>query len=238
MSSPFISFGERLVNATFLRREKRFLAHVLLADGSAAIAHCPNTGSMATCLEEGAPAILQKSDNPARKLKFTLKAVCMGGVWVGIDTALPNRLIEAAVREGFIEGLSGYESVEREKVLVPGTRIDLKLSGPGKPDCFVEVKNVTLVEKGVARFPDAVTERGLKHLEELERFRLGGGRSAMVYVVQRGDGKVFTPAIDIDPDYGKGLRRAAATGVEVYALGAEVSPLGVAATCLLPVRLR
>lgn len=238
MSAPFIPFGEGLVNATFLRREKRFIAHVVLADGSAAIAHCPNTGSMRTCLEEGAPAILQRSDNPARKLGFTLKAVCMGGVWVGIDTGLPNRLAEEAVRSGFIEGLSGYEVVEREKVIVPGTRIDLKLSGAGKTVCFVEVKNVTLVEGGVARFPDAVTERGLKHLEELARFRAEGGRSAMVYVVQRGDGAVFTPADDIDPAYGKALRSAASAGVEIYALGAEVFPDRVAATGLLPVRLR
>lgn len=238
MSAPFIPFGEGLVNATFVRREKRFLAHVLLADGTPSIAHCPNTGSMRTCLEEGAPAILQRSDNPARKLRFTLKAVCMGGVWVGIDTGLPNRLAEEAVRSGFIAELAGYETVEREKVLVPGTRIDLKLSGSGRPDCFVEVKNVTLVEGGIARFPDAVTARGLKHLEELARFRAGGGRSAMVYIVQRADGGVFTPAIDIDPEYGEGLRRAVSAGVEVYALGAEVSPLGVAATRLLPVRLR
>ncbi|TLN26036.1 DNA/RNA nuclease SfsA, partial [bacterium] len=119
----------------------------------------------------------------------------------------------------------------------PGTRIDLVAKTAGAKSCYIEVKNVTLVEGGTARFPDAVTERGRKHLLELERKVAEGERAAMIYLVQRGDAARFRPADDIDPAYGEALRRVAKAGVEVYPLLCEVAPEGVRAKGLLPVDL-
>ncbi len=229
-----LPFPEPRVLATFRGRRHRFLADVELADGSRAVAHCPNTGSMRGCLFPGHRAILWDSQNPARKLRYTWVAVeGDGGTWIGVDTSVPNRLVALAVGAGAIPALAGYPTLTRERPLGAASRVDLLLEGP-RGRCFVEVKNVTLVEDGVARFPDAVTARGLKHLEELAAEVGTGTRAAMVYVVQRGDGRRFEPARDIDPAYARGLKRALTAGVEAYALGTRVSPAGVEVTGLLP----
>jgi len=230
----FLPFPEPLRFATFLRRRQRFLADMTLEDGTPTVAHCPNTGSMRGCLFPGHRALLWDSENPARKLRYTWKAVEGEGCWVGIDTGVPNRLVEAALRASAIPPLAGFSELARERPMGERSRVDLLLSGPGR--CYVEVKNVTLVEGGAARFPDAVTSRGLKHLEELSAQVAAGHRAAMVYVIQRADGRWFEPAEDIDPAYARGLRAALGAGVEAYALGARVSPEGVEATGLLPLR--
>ncbi|GAB4267455.1 MAG: DNA/RNA nuclease SfsA [Deferrisomatales bacterium] len=236
MTGPrvFLPFPEPRTLATFLGRRQRFLADMELPDGSRVVAHCPNTGSMKGCLHPGRPALLWNSRNPRRKLLYTWKAIEGPHGWIGVDTAVPNRLVEAALRAGLVAPLAGFDTVEREKRFGERSRVDLLLRGSGRV-CYVEIKNVTLVEGGAARFPDAVTARGLKHLEELEREVASGHRAAMVYVVQRGDGRWFEPAADIDPAYAAGLHRAVAAGVEVYALGTQVSPEGVAVTGLLPI---
>ena len=223
--------------STFLGRRQRFLADMELADGTRTVAHCPNTGSMRGCLFPGHRAVLWDSGNPARKLRYTWKAIeGPEGIWIGVDTGLPNRLAEAAIREGSVPALAGFETILRERPMGSGSRVDLLLeSGPRR--CYVEVKNVTLVEDGAARFPDAVTARGLKHLRELAHRVEEGGRAAMLYVVQREDGRSFEPAGDIDPAYAAELRTASARGVEVYALAARVCPEGVAAAGLLPISL-
>jgi sugar fermentation stimulation protein A len=229
----FLPFPEPLLSAVFLGRRQRFLADMELPDGSRIVAHCPNTGSMKGCLFPGHRAVLWDSQNPKRKLRYSWKAIDAGGVWVGVDTLLPNRLVEAAIRVGLIPGLLGFDTLEREQPMGQRSRVDILLNGPAKP-CYVEVKNVTMVEEGSARFPDAVTARGLKHLEELIIRIEEGDRAAMVFVVQRADGLRFAPAEDIDPAYAAALRRAAAAGVEIYALSARVSPRGVETTGLLP----
>ncbi len=231
-----VPFPEPRVEARFLGRRKRFLADMELADGSRVVAHCPNTGSMRGCLYPGHRALLWDSRNPARKLRHTWKAIEGDGVWIGIDTGIPNRLAEGAVASGALPQLAGFSSVRREVPFGENSRADLLLEGPhGR--CWVEVKNVTLVEDGAARFPDAVTARGLKHLEELRRAVGDGDRAAMLYVVQRADGRRFETAGDIDPAYAAGLRRALADGVEAYALGCRVDPSGVTASRLLPLHL-
>jgi sugar fermentation stimulation protein A len=208
---------------------------MVLPDGTETVAHCPNTGSMKGCLFPGHRAVLWDSQNPKRKLRYTWKAVeGDGGVWVGIDTGVPNQLAAEAVRAGVVPALAGYPEVLREKKMGDRSRVDLLLRD-GDRRCFVEVKNVTLVEGGAARFPDAVTARGLKHLEELSAQVALGHRAAMLYVVQRADGTRFEPAADIDPAYAEGLNRAVDAGVEVYALGCEVTPEGVGTTGLLPI---
>jgi len=228
----YLPFPEPRCIATFLGRRQRFLADMRLADGSPTVAHCPNTGSMKGCVFPGRPAVLWDSRNPARRLRYTWKAVEGPEAWIGVDTGVPNRLAEAAIRGGVIAPLAGFARILREKPMGERSRVDLVLEGAER--CYVEVKNVTLVERGAARFPDAVTARGLRHLEELAARVREGHRAAMVYVVQRADGEWFEPAEDIDPAYACGLREALKAGVEAYALGARVSPEGVEATGLLP----
>ncbi len=234
LTRAFVPFPEPRVLATFLGRRKRFLADVELADGTRSVAHCPNTGSMRGCLFPGHRAVLWDSQNPKRKLRWTWKAIEADGFWVGVDTGVPNRLVEAAVAAGDLPGLAGFGEVLRERRMGARSRVDLVLRS-GDRLCYVEVKNVTLVERGAARFPDAVTSRGLRHLEELADRVREGHRAAMVYVVQREDGSRFEPAGDIDPAYAAGLARAVDAGVEAYALGCRVTPEGVRATGLLPV---
>ncbi len=204
-----------------------------LENGDIVVAHCPNTGSMRASLQENAPAVLSFSNDPKRKTRYSWKAIRISRTWVGIDTMLPNRLVEAAIRAGEIPALQGYEEIVREPVLSAHSRADLLLQGAGR--CYVEVKNVTLVENGVARFPDAVTLRGQKHLMELLDKVRHGDRAAMVFLVQRSDGKRFRPADDIDLEYGRILRQVAAKGVEIFALSARVRPEGVESAGLLPV---
>lgn len=232
----FLPFPEPRVIGTFVGRRRRFLADVLLEDGTATVAHCPNTGSMKGCLFPGHPVLLWDSRNPLRKLRYTWKAVDAGGFWVGIDTSLPNRLVEEAVRAEAIPGLEGFPRIVREQRCGERSRIDLLLEGPSGR-CFVEVKNCTLVEEGAARFPDAVTDRGLRHLRELTAMVASGDRAAMVYVVQRSDAERFEPAREIDPAYAQGLGAAVRAGVETYAVLTRVSPEGVELAGVLPVRL-
>ncbi|MGE0861761.1 MAG: DNA/RNA nuclease SfsA [Gammaproteobacteria bacterium] len=218
-------FPTPLLPARLLRRYQRFLADVELADGQVLTAACPNTGALLGCCAPGSPVWLSSSDSPTRKYRHTWEMVQVGPVKVGINTALPNRLVEEAVTGGVIAELAGYTGLRRE---VPfgeeRSRVDLKLTADGRPDCYVEVKNVTAaVSAGVALFPDAVSARGTKHLRELMRLVAGGRRAVLVYCVQRADVREVRPADAIDPLYGRTLREALAAGVEVLAYGARVT---------------
>lgn len=217
----------KLVRGILVKRYKRFLADVKLDDGKTVTAHCPNTGSMTGCCESGQPVYLSRHDNPRRKLKYTWELIEMPTSLVGVNTLVPNRLVCLSAAAGLISELSGYETVEREVKTGDNSRLDLCLSNGAKDHCYVEIKNCTLVEKGVARFPDAVTTRGLKHLDELARLVDAGRRCVMFYFIQRMDAKVFEPADIIDPDYGKGLRRAVDRGVEILVYDATIDLAGI-----------
>lgn len=226
-----------LIPGVLIRRYKRFLADIELPDGSVVTAHCPNSGSMKGCNSPGVPVLLSLSPNPKRKLAHTWELVQIGGFWVGLNTMLPNRLAEEAIANGTVAELQGYEAIRRE---VPygseRSRIDLLLEGDlGR--CYVEVKNVTLVEEGRALFPDAVTTRGQKHLRELMEVVAQGDRGVIFFTVQRGDGKAVAPADSIDPQYGRLLREAVKNGVEALAYRAEVTPEVIRLTERLPVLL-
>jgi sugar fermentation stimulation protein A len=229
----FVPFPEPKNFGIFLARRQRFLADVEMTDGTRIVAHCPNTGSMKGCLFPGHRALLWDSQNPSRKLRYTWKAVEADGFWIGVDTGVPNRLVADAIQAGALPGLHTFTSIRREVSYGENSRADLVLDGPSG-QCFVEVKNVTLVENRVARFPDAVTQRGLKHLVELRRCVQEGHRAAMVYVVQREDGESFAPADEIDPAYAAGLHGAFADGVEIYVLGTTVTTEGVEVRGTLP----
>lgn len=209
------------------RRYKRFLADVVLDSGERVTCHCPNTGSMMGCRDPGSRVWLSHSTRSGRKYAFTWELVELPGpVIVGIHTGRANGLVREALEAGRIPPLAGYGSIEPE-VRLPehGTRIDFRLTGAGELPCYVEVKNVTAaVAEGVAQFPDAVSQRGTRHLEQLLRLVEGGNRAALVFCVQRDDAREVRPADTIDPAYGRALRQAQAAGVEVYALGARVTP--------------
>jgi len=220
-----MKFHATLVEGRLIRRYKRFLADVQM--GEAVItAACPNTGSMMGCAEAGNRVWLSESDRATRKYRHTWEIVEVGKTLVGINTGLPNALVHEAIEGGAIPELAGYASIRRE---VPfgeeRSRVDLLLERPGRPPCYVEVKNVTAaVTKGVALFPDCVSDRGAKHLRELIRLKAAGLRPVQMYCVQRGDVKEVRPADGIDVEYGRMLREAIAAGVEVLAYRARITP--------------
>lgn len=223
-----------LVEGRLIKRYKRFLADVELMDGRVVTAHCPNSGSMKGCAVPGGEVWLSRSSNPSRKLPYTWELAEIGGFMVGLNTGLPNKLVREAIENGTVGELQGYETIRPEVRYGVNSRIDLLLEG-SKGRCFVEVKNVTLVEDGRAFFPDAVTVRGQKHLNELMRVVREGDRGVIFFTVQRGDGNSVSPADMIDPEYGRLLRLALENGVESLACRAEVTTAEIRLVERLPV---
>lgn len=227
-----MKFDNQLIKGKLIKRYKRFLADVELEDGSVVVAHCTNSGSMKSCIEEGATVYLSPATDPKRKTRFTWEMIFMNGNWIGINTMIPNKLAFDAIKNGEIEKLKGYTLVKRE-VTFGDSRFDIyaeKDPPVGEQcveKCFVEVKNVTMKVGNYALFPDAITTRGRKHLETLIEVKKSGIRAVMLYVIQRMDVEVFGPAEDIDPEYAKSLRKAIKNGVEVIAVQAKVSPEGI-----------
>ena len=197
-----------LIPGKLIKRYKRFLADVELEDGTVVTAHCPNSGSMTACSEPGRPVYLSWHDNPKRKLKYTWEIIQMPGSLVGVNTLVPNRLVKTSIENGLVPELADYETIRPEVPTSKGSRLDLLLTDSLGAKCFVEIKNCTLVLEGAACFPDAVTQRGQKHLKELERLTGEGHRCVMFYCIQRMDAQVFRPADHIDPKYGEALRTA------------------------------
>ncbi len=222
-------FSTPLLEARLLRRYQRFLADVETADGRVITAHCPNTGSMQGCKEPGSRVWLSPASNPARKLAWTWELVeTAPGVLVGVHTGRSNTLVREAIELGRVPELKGYDAIRPEVKYGEGSRIDFLLQGPGRPDCYVEVKNVTAAVEGrIGYFPDAVTTRGARHLREMSAMVVAGHRAVLVFCVQREDVDAVRPADHIDPDYGRALRAALAAGVEVLALGARMDLQGI-----------
>ncbi len=215
-------FDTPLVHGTLIKRYKRFLSDIRLDDGSVVVAHCTNSGSMKTCIEEGAEVYLSPAKDPKRKTKFTWEMIKLNGQWVGINTSHPNRIAYEAIVNKEIVQLNNYEHVQRE-VKTGNSRIDIMAQNK-EETCFIEVKNVTMKDGDYARFPDAVTTRGKKHLEELIQLKKEGIRAVMLYVIQRSDVSIFAPAHDIDPNYANALKEAYAAGVEIIPVQVKVSP--------------
>lgn len=218
-----MKFDQTLIPGKILKRYKRFLADIELEDGQIITAHTANTGSMKTCWEPGWKVLLSYHDNPSRKLKYSLEMTHNGNTWIGINTSVPNKLGVEAIKDGTIKELQGYETIKPE-AKIGKSRIDILLKSKDKSDCYVEIKNVTLKEDGqTATFPDAVSERGQKHLEELIQIKKAGMRAVMLYIVQREDANHFRPADHIDPKYSELLKEAERNGVEVLVYGCDLS---------------
>jgi sugar fermentation stimulation protein A len=225
-----------LVGGRLVRRYKRFLADVMLDDGTTVTAHCPNSGRMTGCSLPGQPVFLSHQDNPKRKLKYTWELIEMPTSLVGVNTLVPNRLVADALRAGRIPALETYGEVAREVRVNSRSRLDLKLAGRGLPDCYIEIKNCTLVQEGVAMFPDAPTARGRKHLRELALLKRRGFRAIIFFLVQRMDAGAFVPADPIDPDYGRQLRWAVDQGLEIMVYDTEIDLKGIRLRNPLPWR--
>lgn len=225
-----------LTPGVLVKRYKRFLADVRLDDGQTVTAHTPNTGRMIGCSEPGRPVWLSRHDGGTRKYAYTLEMIAMPTALVGVDTAVPNRLVRAAALAGAIPEFP-FPAEVRSEVRHGDSRLDLGLRADGSPDVLVEIKNCTLVEKGAAYFPDAVTERGRKHLVELIGLAKAGARAVLFILVQRGDAEWFGPADHIDPAWGETLRRAAGEGVEALAYRADLDLTGIRLGRRLPVRM-
>lgn len=212
-----------LLQGTILRRYQRFLADVRLEDGREVTAHCTNTGTMKTCWEPGDTVLLEPAANPARKLPFTWLAVARPGGWVGVETGMPNRVVAEAARQDRLPGLPGLRAIRTEvRYGSERSRIDLLAEDADGRQVFVEVKNTTLKEGPWALFPDAVSERGSKHLRELRGMVREGHRAAIAFFVHRADVDRFDAAREVDPAYASELERAVAAGVEVLPLAVRL----------------
>ena len=204
-----------LIKGTLIKRYKRFLADVRLDNDEIVTCHCANSGSMLECCEPGREVYLSPQNSPKRRLKYTWEIIRMDTSFVGVNTNIPNRLVKKSIENNLIQELNNYDSVKSEVKVSDHSRLDLMLTGSHRRNCLVEIKNCTLVQDGLAAFPDAVTTRGLKHLVELQRLIKQGNRCVMFYLVQRMDAKSFSPADNIDPAYGDELRQAEKNGVEI-----------------------
>ena len=233
-------FPSPLLRGRLIQRYKRFLADVQLDTGGTVTATCPNTGSMKGLTTPGSTVWLSTSDSPTRKYRHTWEMIetdiGAGPVLVGINTGHPNKIVTEAIGAGMIKPLAGYGSLKREQKYGKNSRIDILLEDAAKPTCYVEIKNVHLMRKpGLAEFPDAVTERGAKHLGELAAMVGDGKRAVMVFLIQRADAKSIVLARDIDPTYGKAFDAAVAAGVEVIAVRCRLSETEIAVDRLVKV---
>ncbi|MGY6569977.1 MAG: DNA/RNA nuclease SfsA [Salinarimonas sp.] len=236
-----MEFSQPLTEGRLLRRYKRFLADILLDDGREVTAHVANPGSMLGLDTPQARVLLSHSDNPRRKLAWSWELVeaspVTGGAprWVGVNTALPNRLVAEALALGRLTPFRDYPQVRQEVKYGKASRVDFLLGRDGAPPCYLEVKNVHLMrEDGLAEFPDCTAARSAKHMHELAAMTAQGARAALVYVVQMAAER-FSVAADIDPVYAQACRVAREAGVEIYAYGCQVDPQGIVITRPLPV---
>jgi sugar fermentation stimulation protein A len=223
-----------LTIVTLVRRYQRFLADVVDENGQTLTVHCPNTGSMLGCRQPGSQAAISRSDNLARKYPYTLEMVREeGAAWAGVNTARANHLVAEALAAGVVDGFDASWQIQREVAVESGSRLDFRLRR-GSEEVYLEVKNCSLAVAGRAFFPDAVTERGRRHLATLSHLKKAGHGAIIFFLVQREDAHEFAPADQIDPDYGQALRQAAVDGVRVMAYGCAVSPQGIEVVRALP----
>lgn len=230
-----MKYASPLIKATLLKRYKRFLADVRLADGTELTAHCANPGSMAGLTTPGATVYLSDSNNPKRKLRFSWELIEVDDILVGINTMMPNRIVEEALEKSRIAELSTYSTLRREVKYGTNSRIDFLLTHASEPDCYLEVKNVHFTRtKGLAEFPDSVTARGAKHLDELAKMVAQGHRAVMLYLIQRDDCHQFDLARDLDTVYAAASAKATSAGVEAYAYDCRITQSDISLQSALP----
>lgn len=248
MALKVLSFGQELLEAKLIGRERRFfikfaesetpLSEIESGTCSYDFAHTNNTGSMMGLIKKGRRILLSKSDNPKRKLACTLEAINLNGegekpLWLGVNTSVPNRFLQELfyLNKDYDYGLlpfaKDYAHIKMEAKNGESRLDACCYNDENSPKLWIECKNVSMTEYDAACFPDAVSERGQKHLETLMRLKAEGERAVMFYVVQRTDAACFMPAEFIDPEYARKLLQAYAQGVEIYAVTADVRKDGI-----------
>ncbi len=232
-----MKFQPKLIPATLLRRYKRFLADVTLANGDTTTVHCPNTGSMTTCGAAGDTVYLSKSTNTTRKYPYTWELTQTAAGFVCINTHLANKLVLEALMMGSLEGFTEFVDIVPEATFKPGVRFDFCLILEGGRRHWIEVKNVTLLASEHVLFPDTVSVRALKHVQELQAAHAQGDLASLIFVINRPEGTAFRPADAIHPEYGIALRAAQAAGVAVAAFQTQSSPEEICIQRSFPVDL-
>ena len=230
-------FKNKLVPARLIKRYKRFLADVVLTDGSTITVYCPNTGSMRSCSTPGSRVLISNSNNTKRKYLYTLEMIDVGTGWIGINTSLTNSIVADAIGQGVIEELQDVDAIHREVKTSAHTRLDLMVEKDNRK-VFIEIKNCSLVEGRIAMFPDALTARGTKHLLELAELVRQGNEGMIFYLVQRMDADLFKPAAHIDPLYAETLQKVHRQGVRIAVYQAKADESGIEVTRKLPFSLR
>lgn len=220
-----MQFSPPLQRATLIKRYKRFLADVITPDGTELTLHCPNTGAMTGCAEPGDTVWYSTSENTKRKYPHTWELTeTQNGALICVNTLWANRLTKEALEQGRVSELSGYSTLKSEvKYGAERSRIDFMLQADFRPDCYIEVKSVTLAEKDFGFFPDAITERGQKHLRELMSVAAEGKRAVIFFAVLHSAITRFSPARHIDAKYAQLLIEAQRKGVEILVYKAELS---------------
>jgi len=230
-----MDFPSELKRGCLVQRYKRFFADVVLDDGTEITAHCPNPGAMLGLNVPGLPAWVSKSDDPKRKLAYTLELVEADGGLVGINTLHPNRIVAEALAAGLIPELGGYETIRREVNYGEASRVDFLLTGPDRPNCWLEIKNCHLSRGGgLAEFPDCVAARSSKHLRELAAMARAGDRAVVLFVVQRTDCDHFEACGELDPVFARTLGEVAQDGVEVLVYACDIDERRVVLKTRIP----
>lgn len=218
-----MKFEKPIYEGIIKDRYKRFLSDITLKNGEFVHAHVPNTGSMKNCWDKGWKVLVTYHDDPKRKMQYTLEATHNGKSWIGVNTARTNKIVKEAIELNLIKELKGYKHLKPEAKILD-SRIDFFLSEhKSKADCYVEVKNVTLNEGSLALFPDSVSTRGQKHLKDLIQLKAKGLRACMLYLINRSDVTLFSPASSIDPEYARLLKEAKKVGVEILAYQTKIT---------------
>lgn len=226
-------FPEPQRDATFNKRRQRFLAEIVFSNGSDELAYFANSGAIDGSFTSGSDALLWDSADIKRKLRYTLRAISLNGLWIGTDTHLSNRIVEEALKLNLIPGMEEYSKLAREQLIEKGCRIDFILTGSDR-DCLIEVKSSTMVHDGVARYPDCLTPRGVKQLNALAQQARHGKRVILLFLIQRSDVNGFVVSSSVDSSYALAFDEAIASGVEVIAIGVSVSRAGFSSPRILP----
>jgi len=228
-----VRYASSLIPGRFLRRQQRFLAEVELAGGERVWAHVPNTGALRGCALPGQEVLLTHDGHPGRKTEYTWRFVRGPESWICLDTLAPNRLVAGALAGAGLPGIPKPLQVRPEVTLPQGSRLDFALDFGGKTG-FLEVKSVTWVEAGVALFPDGVTARGRRHLQDLTDLVRQGHLAWQVFVVQREDARLLRAAAQLDPDYARELTQSAQNGVKILVIQEKVRPPEINLASTLP----
>ncbi len=213
----------KLIKGNLIKRYKRFLADIVLEDGQEITAHVPNSGAMTSCIEENCPVWVSFHDNPKRKLKYTLELTQIKDNLICTNTGVANKIVLEAIKDGKIKELQGYSSIKPEQKYGQNSRIDILLENE-KEKCYVEIKSVSLRLDDSLAFPDAVTSRGTKHLNELKDMAKQGHRAVMLYIIQRTDDASFRIAKEIDKKYYEAFKEVTSSGlVEVLVYQSDIN---------------